>query len=54
MFAFHKEFGELDVLSVETRALFFSLQECLQRRIFPFLVKVDSQVLVRILKLLIR
>ena len=50
MFAFYKEFGELDVLSIETQALFFGLQECLQREIFPLLVEVDSQVLVCVLQ----
>ncbi|XP_071909704.1 uncharacterized protein [Coffea arabica] len=48
IFAFYKEFGEQDVLSAESLALFFGLHLCSQRGLRPALVEVDSKALVQL------
>nr|XP_027098809.1 uncharacterized protein LOC113718088 [Coffea arabica] len=49
IFAFHKEFGEVDVLTAESLALLQRLLFCNRGRVQRLLVEVDSEGLVRLL-----
>lgn len=48
IFAFYKEFGELEVLSAEASALLFGLQLCVDGGFRQVQVEVDSEVLVKL------
>jgi len=49
VFAFYKEFGELDVLAAEAAALEHGLQLCGSRGYLPLIIEVDSQILVQLI-----
>ncbi|XP_027150157.1 uncharacterized protein LOC113750371 [Coffea eugenioides] len=50
VFAFYKEFGELDVLTVESASLLYGLQRCSDGLKEGLMVQVDSESLVQLLK----
>nr|XP_027122655.1 uncharacterized protein LOC113739586 [Coffea arabica] len=50
VFAFYKEFGEVDTLTVEALSLWHGLLHCRDRNLSDLLVEVDSEALVRLLQ----
>lgn len=50
VFAFYKEFGDVDVLAAESLSLLFGLTLCVQRGMDGFAVEVDLAVLVRLIQ----
>lgn len=50
VFAYYKEFGEVDVLLAEVRSLSYGLQLCQQRGFSSFAIEVDSKSLVRMIQ----
>lgn len=49
VFAFYKEFGELDVLAAEAAALEHGLQLCGSRGYLPLIIEVDSKIRVQLI-----
>nr|XP_027118613.1 uncharacterized protein LOC113735829 [Coffea arabica] len=50
VFAFYKEFGEVDTLTTEALSLWHGLLHCRDRNLSDLLVEVDSEALVRLLQ----
>ncbi|XP_071928034.1 uncharacterized protein [Coffea arabica] len=48
VWAYYKEFGDLDVLAAEAQSLLFSLQLCVERGVSSLIVESDSRVLVQL------
>ncbi|XP_027184008.1 uncharacterized protein LOC113782315 [Coffea eugenioides] len=49
IFAFYKEFGDVDILATESLSLLFGLILCVQKGMFGFAVEVDLVVLVKLI-----
>ena len=48
VWAYYKEFGDLDVLAAEAQSLLFGLQLCVERGVSSLIVESDSRVLVQL------